>query len=116
MNGERYTLLSHKMQGGVKYDQETDPRYPFLQTVSQDVRDMFKHERVGINGSRVQIGAITRLLIEKGVFTEDEYWATACEVMQEEIARYEKTLSLRLGFAVTLDTPFIDPLKGTPRV
>lgn len=115
-NYERYTLLSHKMQAGVKADQATDPRFPFLETVSQDVRDMFKHERVGINGARVEIGALTALLIEKGVFTEAEWWVKACLMMQGEVQKYESLLSERFGQAVTLDTPFVNPVTGAKRV
>jgi hypothetical protein len=115
-NFERYTLLSHKMQAGVKHDQLTDPRFPFLAVSSQDVRDMFKHERVGINGARVEIGTLTKLLIDKGVFTEAEYFTEACAMMELEIEKYERILSDRLGYAVTLDTPFMDPVTGKPRV
>jgi hypothetical protein len=36
--------------------------------------------------------------------------------MELEIEKYERILSDRLGYAVTLDTPFMDPVTGKPRV
>lgn len=112
---ERYLLLSHKMQAGVKWDQETDPRKATVH-LNPGLTDHFKHERTGINGARVETAALVKLMIEKGVFTEDEWWRTACEVMQGEVDKYETILAQRLGFKVTLDSPFIDPLSGSRRV
>jgi hypothetical protein len=120
-NAERYTLLLHKMQAGVRFDQETDPeRAVNLRNdgihLTPELSRHLKHERTGINAGRVDIGALTKLLIERGVFTEEEWWKAACEMMQAEVERYEQLLSARLGRPVTLDTPFIDPVTGRRRV
>ena len=115
-NGERYTLLSHKMQAGVGFDQATDPNLLHLAEFGPVLNRHLKHERVGINSTKVEIAAVARLLIDKGVFTEAEYWKAACDMMQAEVERYEALLTERFGRPVTLDTPFIDPRKGTRRV
>lgn len=115
-NGERYTLLQHKMQAGVRFDQATDPQLLAEQTLPAHVARHLKMERVGINSARIEIGALTKLLIAKGVFTDDEWWAEACAMMQAEIDRYERLLTERLGQPVSLDTPYIDPVAGTKRV
>lgn len=114
-NGQRFTLLQHKMQAGVKADQESDPRLATLHLREPMARHL-KMERVGINSALVETSALIALLVEKGVITEDEWWASACKGMQAEVERYEKLLSERFGQPVVLDTPFIDPVAGTRRV
>lgn len=116
-NRERFTSLQHKMQAGVMYDQKTSPTLgPLLEASHPEVARHFKMERVGINSALVECGAIVRLLIDKGVFTENEWWTAACKAMEAEIRTYEDRLTARLGQPVTLDTPYIDPVSGKPRV
>ena len=78
---ERYMNAAHAMQSGVaiwmeRGNKETEP----------------KHLRVGINSAMSDQGALTRLLIEKGVFTEEEYVAAVADAMEREVAIYEARL------------------------
>jgi hypothetical protein len=47
-------------------------------------------------------GGLVKLLIAKGLFTEDEYLDAITESMQNEVDRYEKLLSERLNTSVKL--------------
>ena len=76
----------HAMQSGVamkmNYDSsETTP----------------KHLRVGVNSAMVETGALAKLLMEKGVFTEEEYYQALVEVMQNEVNLYREWLQQRLN-------------------
>lgn len=114
-NGQRFTLLQHKMQAGVKTDQESDPRLRAGRFDGDFARHL-KMERVGINTALVETSALVALLVEKGLISEAEWWTSACKGMQAEVERYEKLLTERFGQPVVLDTPFIDPVAGTRRV
>ena len=61
-----------------------------------------KHLRVGVNAAMADHGALARLMIAKGVFTEQEYLDALAEGMRREVASYEADLSERLGKRVTL--------------
>lgn len=61
-----------------------------------------KHLRVGINSALVTEAAIARLLIEKGVFSEEEYVEAVRVEMEREVQRYEKDLSRHFGTKVSL--------------
>jgi len=82
----RYLAAAHAMQSGVAAEMgagisgATEP----------------KHLRVGINSAHVASAALARLLIEKGVFTLDEYVAAQAAEMEAEQARYEQRLGVRL--------------------
>ena len=84
---ERYDKLLHAMQTGVRmmmekgFFQETGP----------------KHLRVGINSTKCDHGALVKILIEKGVITDEEYIDGIIEMMAIEVKRYEQELSQRLG-------------------
>jgi len=88
---KRYMKLAHAMQSGVAAEQETqlDDGSP-------------KHMRTGVNSAHVGIAAVVTLLIEKGIFTLDEYEAASADAMQAEVTRYEKSLSSWYGKKVTL--------------
>jgi hypothetical protein len=76
-----------------------------------------KHLRVGINSAMIDTGAIARLLIKKGVFTEQEFDESLEVLANEEVASYEKLLSeklaakVTLGYDATLDCGFVDIKK-----
>jgi hypothetical protein len=48
-----------------------------------------KHLRVGVNSAFIANAALTRLLIEKGVFTMEEYVRAQADEMEREVQRYE---------------------------
>lgn len=51
-----------------------------------------KHLRVGINACLVDSGAVAKLLIARGVFTEDEYMAALAEAAEAEQERMTQHL------------------------
>lgn len=81
----------HAMQTGVAMEMQLDPT-----SVEP------KHLRVGINAGFVGDAAMVRLLVSKGVFTMDEYYAALADEAEVEVARYESLLTQRLGKPVRL--------------
>ena len=78
----KYEDAVHAMQSGVAMmkncnSNETDP----------------KHLRVGINSAMCDSASLARLLIKKGVISEDEYIQSITEEMNNEVKRYEDRLS-----------------------
>lgn len=99
----RYAAAMHAVQTGV------------AMTISLDNRDVAsgdkqpdsgsassKHLRTGIDSALVSNGALTQLLIEKGVITELEFWAKLAEFAEDEAKAYESELRQRCGGNITL--------------
>lgn len=86
-----YMALCHAMQSGVAMEMNirTQPTEP-------------KHLRVGINTSMSDHGALVKLLVDKGLITNLEYFASMCTLMRHEVALYEERLSQHYGRKVTL--------------
>lgn len=78
----RYVALCHAMQTGVGFKMTVEP---------DDTSS--KHLRVGVNIAMREHQALATLLMNKGVFTEDEYWDALIEQMQAEVDMYEATLA-----------------------
>jgi hypothetical protein len=100
-----YEELCHAHQTGVKTDIETDPKnhQPLGNgTAAFDVLRYLKHLRVGIDGALVEQSALAKILMDKGIFTEQEYFDAIVAARRAEVARYEKILSDRLGAPVKL--------------
>ncbi len=79
---ERYYKALHAVQTGVGYlmertTRETDP----------------KHLRVGVNSSLINSSALAKLLIDKGLITQDEYEAVLADFAEAEKASYEKAVN-----------------------
>lgn len=87
----RYTMALHAMQSGVA---------TYMQIAPDETTP--KHLRVGTNAAHIGYSAIARLLIDKGVITEQEYFTTLADVAVEEQRNYEKRLSDHYGKPVTL--------------
>lgn len=51
-----------------------------------------KHLRVGVNSAMSDHGALARLLIDKGFFTEEEYVKAIADMMEAEAERYQSDL------------------------
>lgn len=86
----RYHAAAHAMQSGVR-----------LRMSSEGVPDDStfwpgetspKHLRVGVNSAMSDMGGLSRLLIAKGVITEEEYLKAIADAMEEEVASYEADL------------------------
>jgi len=61
-----------------------------------------KHLRVGVNSAMVEHTALTRLLIDKGVITEQEWYSALADAMEREKAIYERELEEHFGRPVRL--------------
>jgi hypothetical protein len=88
---DRYRTLLHAMQTGVKFDQENG---------STDGTP--KHLRVGVNSAMVSDAALVKLLVEKGVFTNQEFADKLVEAAQAEVDRYTAKLAKLYGVNVHL--------------
>ena len=86
-----YERLAHAMQSGVNFKMGIDPK----ETTP-------KHLRVGVNAAMSDQCGLARLLLAKGVFTEEEYFQAMVDAMREEMQRYQAWLEARLGKSVTL--------------
>lgn len=87
----RYLAALHAMQSGIAQMMHIDPT---------DTTP--KHLRAGINSAHVTSSALAKLLIEKGVITEEEWLTALAEGAEAEQARYEAELSERMGVKITL--------------
>lgn len=56
-----------------------------------------KHLRVGVNSAMCDHAALVRLLIDKGVITNDEYMTAIAEEMEREAERYQERLQAHYG-------------------
>lgn len=89
----RYTAALHAIQSGVAYDMKA----------GQDASGTSpRHLRVGVNSAMVQNAALVKLLIDKGVFSLDEFDKALADEMEEEKRRYEKKLEALAGMRVNL--------------
>lgn len=86
-----YVDAMHGIQSGVA-----------AQTGALDSDQTPKHLRVGINSAMINDEGMTRLLIEKGVFTEKEYVEAIRVAANRELDRYEDELSASAGRTVKL--------------
>lgn len=87
----RYTAASHAMQSGVAQSMEIDP-----------ASTTPKHLRVGVNSAHVSDSALVELLIDKGIFTREEFYTALADAMENEVASYEGELSMHYGTQVRL--------------
>jgi hypothetical protein len=90
----RYKSAAHGMQSGVAMEMSSQGDNAAAATP--------KHLRVGVNSALVETSAIAKLLIDKGIITEDEWVRALADGMEEERARYEKKLSALAGAEITL--------------
>jgi hypothetical protein len=87
----RYQAAAHAVQTGVAYELERD-----------ESSGTPKHLRTGVNLALVQNAAIAELLMQKGVFSEEEYWEMIATKTEEERDRYQQLLSDRFEVSVKL--------------
>lgn len=97
---QRYQQLCHAVQTGIGWTIaiENDDA-----DVNADVNlRAHKHLRTGIDTSKSDFGAMARLLIAKGIFSEDEYIDALIDGMEREKTTYETELSAHFGKPITL--------------
>lgn len=82
----RYAKAAHAMQAGVAMMMEHDPH-----------ATMPKHLRVGVNSAMVEAGVLAKLLMGKGLITEEEYFTALAEGMEAEVAKYTVEVQNAVG-------------------
>lgn len=87
----KYEGHLHAMQSGVAMEMHRNP-----------APTEPKHLRVGINASKADQAGLVKLLIAKGLFTEDEYVEAITESMADEVKRYEELLTDMTGGKVKI--------------
>ena len=88
---DRYLAAAHAVQSGVAMEMNRDPK-----------PSSPKHLRTGLDTSKADHSGLVKLLIDKGIITEAEYYKAMADAMEAEKARYEAHLSDLLGTKVTL--------------
>ncbi len=83
---DRYKLAMHAMQSGVAMKMNYDPS----ETTP-------KHLRVGINGAMLEHSALATCLMDKGIFTSDEYEKALADFAEREAKMYQDWLNNHLG-------------------
>lgn len=94
----RYLAALHKVQTAVAFEQNgtgTAPETITLPTVSREL----KHQRVGIDSVKVEMGALSKLLVDKGVCTQVEVFRAYAEAMEAEALQRQSAISRSLGGA-----------------
>lgn len=88
---ERYMNSAHAMQTGVQ---------SMMEIYQKDLT--LKSLRVGINSALVDSYALAKLLIDKGIISQDEYEKYLADEMEEEVKRYKERFKEFTGADVTL--------------
>lgn len=88
---DRYRDALHAMQTGVKMMREID---------SHDLTEVSL--RVGINSAMCDSAALAKLLISKGLISQDEYEKAIAEEMEREVERYRLRIKEHTGAEVGL--------------
>lgn len=88
---DEYEALCHAMQSGVAAKQfvsgsETQP----------------KHLRVGINNALVSQAVLVKILVDKRIITDLEYFTALRDAMKKEVESYEEYLSHQHGTTIKL--------------
>lgn len=90
----RYTASLHAMQSGVAF--------LLGHTGSHEGECSPKHLRVGVNAAMIDCGAVAKLLVEKGVFTEEEYFTALADLTDRDVATYKAKIKDITGLEVNL--------------
>lgn len=84
---DEYTRYGHMVQSAIAFNPDKKLLEP-------------KHLRVGIDMSKADMKGLVTLLIEKGVFTKEEYLDAITQSAKEEVEFQKKTLAQSLGVDV----------------
>lgn len=93
--------LRHAIQSGVAFEQQFDPEAAWYRNNPTAAR-IIKHLRTGIDLAMCENGTMVRLLVKKGLITEQEYFEASLKTLSEEIMRAEDRLSVHFGKAIRL--------------
>jgi len=84
---ERYMAAMHRVQTAIAFRPDKKNQEP-------------KHLRTGIDMSKADMGGLATLLIEKGVFTTEEYLTAIADSAEREADNYEDELSTVFGINI----------------
>lgn len=88
---ERYEAAAHAVQSGIAMLMNRDAKFTTP-----------KHLRVGIDTTKADHGGLAALLIEKGIFTSEEYTKAMADAMEREKTEWEIRLSEMFGAKIVL--------------
>jgi putative aminopeptidase FrvX len=83
---QRYFEAMHAMQSGVALKMNWD-----------EVEASPKHLRVGMNSALVSNGALVKLLIDKGLISEDEFYKELADFAERDVASYQAEVNAHYG-------------------
>lgn len=83
---DRYFGAVHAVQSGVAMEMEFGSPAATA-----------KHLRTGLDVGKAEFGGLAKLLISKGIITEDEHYAAITEAVEQEQADYERRLTEKFG-------------------
>jgi hypothetical protein len=89
-DSRRYHTAAHAMQTGVAYQMVNDPEASATSP---------KHLRVGINAAMSDQAGLARLLISKGIITEEEYIKAVADAMEDERDKYQSLVPSNVTLA-----------------
>lgn len=92
---KRVIAAAHAVQTGVKEEMRREGLK--VDEVQNRSAQGPKHLRVGVNMAMCETSTLTRLLVEKGVFTWGEFASTYADVVEEEKIKYENQLNVNLA-------------------
>ncbi len=83
-----YYVAMHRIQTAIAFLMNCDPNYSAVEP---------KHMRVGIDLSKSDQAGLATLLIEKGIFTKEEYIEAILKSAQQEADAYEAQVQAVIG-------------------
>lgn len=92
-----YKRLGHAIQTGIGWKIQLDTGSPDVN--SDPNLNAHKHLRVGIDTNKADLGSISRLLVKKGLISDDEFKQAILEGLELEKASYEDQLNERFGLS-----------------
>lgn len=106
----RYMAAMHAVQTGIEYRRQYDRKFVnekhlLVGIVSNEVTDAAQTEvliRAKITERQMEQAALVRLLIDKGIITEEEYLEALAKEAERERAAYEHELRQHYGSKITL--------------
>lgn len=91
---KRYLLAMHGVQSAIAWAM-THPSREINKLVEP------KHLRVGVDSSHISHLGLAKLLIAKGIFTEQEYEEAMADAAEEELKNWEAIAAKTSGFAIS---------------
>lgn len=90
--------LGHAIQSAVLYELELDRRNTVtVYAVPETSSGSPKHLRVGVNLAMDQHAALVKLLIDKGIIQESDYFDNQILLLENELKMYEDKFGAKFG-------------------